>query len=319
MIKLSIAAGYVPGFHWFHHIGTEHLAELIASDHPFLEYCQIANGLFKDVPLGDKHMGWVSPSGVDVEATYRSDNGETLNCVMDDILNILYWINDTVGTNDFHHSNIEICFKHCVASWRGLGLDLAEFQLMMIVQIHCLAGIMVKGHKDLHNLVYPVSSLGAAQQLVHLEAHGRPTVLNMILKENDIKQYGLNGAEGGLCEISVNRVGQMFQYVFPQQCLLLIRKEGKHMLKQYMSYIWETFLGTLCHGTLGVIMRCCTRLSIHWSNHFLFLLPLTVPWIRVSATVPLVDWEGGKAHVEVVHEWHLGDFWVCRVTELSVW
>jgi len=33
----------------------------------------------------------------------------------------------------------------------------------------------------------------------------------------------------------------MFEYVFPQQCLLLIGKEGKHMLKRYMSDVWETF------------------------------------------------------------------------------
>jgi hypothetical protein len=33
---------------------------------------------------------------------------------------------------------------------------------MMIFQICSLVGIMQKGHKDLHNLVYPVAGLGEA-------------------------------------------------------------------------------------------------------------------------------------------------------------
>jgi len=112
-IELSIAAGYVPGFHRFHYVGTEHSDELISSWHPFLEYCRLANGLFGDVPLGDTHVGRVSPSSVDIGSVYNSDRGATLACVVDGILSILYWINDTISTDDFNHSNIEKCFQLC--------------------------------------------------------------------------------------------------------------------------------------------------------------------------------------------------------------
>jgi hypothetical protein len=60
----------------------------------------------------------------------------------------------------------------------GLHLDISEFHLMTIVQTCCLAGVVVKGHKDLHNLVYLVSKLGGAEQLKLIHNHKRPDMLN---------------------------------------------------------------------------------------------------------------------------------------------
>jgi hypothetical protein len=61
---------------------------------------------------------------------------------------------------------------------------------------------LITGHKDLHNLVYPVSSLGAAKQLKHILPENRPYVLNLILKEMGLEEYGTNAVEGSLCKTS---------------------------------------------------------------------------------------------------------------------
>jgi hypothetical protein len=93
------------------------------------------------------------------------------------------------------------------------GTGIGEFCFMMILQICCLAGIMQKGHKDLHNLVYPVAGLGAAGQLEHVEPKDRPTVLHCIISEFDLEDYGTNAAEGMLCETSETRVTKIFDFM----------------------------------------------------------------------------------------------------------
>jgi hypothetical protein len=40
---------------------------------------------------------------------------------------------------------------------------------MIALQVCCLGEVIVKGHKNLNNLFYPVASLGAAAQLSHLK------------------------------------------------------------------------------------------------------------------------------------------------------
>jgi hypothetical protein len=52
---------------------------------------------------------------------------------------------------------------------------------MIAVQICCLAKVMVNGHHNLNNLVYPIGNLGAAKQLSHLKNIGeRPEMLNTV-------------------------------------------------------------------------------------------------------------------------------------------
>jgi hypothetical protein len=62
---------------------------------------------------------------------------------------------------------------------------------MMAIQICCLAGIVVKGHKNLNNLVYHVKSLGAAKQLEHLDNDKRETMQTRILQDFQLEAYGL--------------------------------------------------------------------------------------------------------------------------------
>jgi hypothetical protein len=60
-------------------------------------------------------------------------------------------------------------------------LDFAEFRIMISVLICCLAKVVVNGHRNLNNLVYPVGKLGAAKQLSHLKNVGkRPEMINTI-------------------------------------------------------------------------------------------------------------------------------------------
>jgi hypothetical protein len=143
-------------------------------------------------------------------------NESKMDEVINGILGLLNWINDTAGTDEFCHTMIEEKFQECSATWKEDGhtdVELAEFQLMIIVQICCLINLVIKSHKDLHNLVYPVLSLGAAKQLEHVQPGDRFYVLNLIMKWFMLRHLGMNGCEGSLCETSDIRVGNMYDVV----------------------------------------------------------------------------------------------------------
>jgi len=112
---------------------------------------------------------------------------------------------------------------------------------MIAIQICCLAKAVVKGHKNLHNLVYPVSNLGAADQVLHLLTSERPNVLSLIIRERGLEDYGCNVAEGSFCETSENRIGKIFDFVFPGQLQFRHGKDGENLLKEYNSATWERF------------------------------------------------------------------------------
>jgi hypothetical protein len=63
--------------------------------------------------------------------------------------------------------------------------------------------VVVTGYPNLNNLVYPVASLEAADQLSHLkDKHERPEILkNAIICEMEVEEYGTNTAEGLHCFI----------------------------------------------------------------------------------------------------------------------
>jgi hypothetical protein len=85
-------------------------------------------------------------------------------------------------------------------------LDFGEFRMMLAIQICCLTKVVVTGHANLNNLVYPVSGLGARSQLDHLESSSdRQEVVNTIVYEMDMEEYGTNAAEGLLCEMLLTR------------------------------------------------------------------------------------------------------------------
>jgi hypothetical protein len=89
---------------------------------------------------------------------------------------------------------------------------------MLIVQTLCLAGVVVKGHKDLYNLVYPVHNLGTAKY--YLSA------------ETGLEAFGIDASEGNLCESAENRVCRIKDYVMKGMMLMSFSTEdGSHMFK----------------------------------------------------------------------------------------
>ena len=118
--------------------------------------------------------------------------------------------------------------------WQGgriSRLTLQSFVSCWSVQICVLAGIVVKGHKDLHNLVYPVASLGAAKQLEHILHEECPRVQQQIIAELGMEGYRTNASKGFLCEMSQECVLKIFDAVMRGQPVLV------HIVQNY----WTTF------------------------------------------------------------------------------
>jgi hypothetical protein len=97
-------------------------------------------------------------------------------------------------------------FARPLLGGRILGTGTAEFHLMLVVQICVLAGIIVRGHKDLWNLVSPLAKLSAAKELEHIVPHECPMVLKRLVTEFGMDGYGANAhpAKGMLCKTSEN-------------------------------------------------------------------------------------------------------------------
>jgi hypothetical protein len=200
------------------------------------------------------------------EDVFLKEDGKTMNGTMekviDGIVGVLEWIEAKKDDPaEFHHAGIESRVWQCIDDWKktaadqmdngldktkyleGLAkLDFGEFRMMIVVQICCLAKVVVKGHGNLNNLVYPVSGLGARSQLSHLkDSMDRQEVINMIVHEMGMEELGTNAAEGLLCETSLNRVSTIFDYIFYGMMIFRICKEGKNWRKPFGSPVWEEF------------------------------------------------------------------------------
>jgi hypothetical protein len=180
--------------------------------------------------------------------------------VVDGLLGALEWIEEKKNDpTEFHHAGNEARVQQCVDDWKSIAveqrkngpdemkyleglakLDFGEFRMMLAIQICCLAKVIVPGHANLNNLVYPVSGLGARSQLDHLEnSSERQEVVNTIVYEMD--EYGTNAAEGLLCETSLRHVEGVWDYVIYGQMLFRICKEGKNWLKLFGELEWREF------------------------------------------------------------------------------
>jgi hypothetical protein len=112
---------------------------------------------------------------------------------------------------------------------------------MMLVQMCVLIRVGIKkGHVDLHNLVYPVSGLGAAEQLKHIkDPEDRQYVVEHIVKQTGLEEFGTNAAEGCLCETSDKRYTHIFDVFMKGQCLFaMCTTTGQHLVKLYGSSEW---------------------------------------------------------------------------------
>jgi len=102
-----------------------------------------------------------------------------------------------------------------------------------------LSGIIVRPHKDLCSLVYPVTGLGAAKQLKHIHKDERPKVQLWIQQENNLEDFGMSSVECVLCETPDWRIGKIFDYFIRGMSLFYLNKEGVSMVKTYGTYHWE--------------------------------------------------------------------------------
>lgn len=246
-IELVIMAAYHNGFDRFFYLGKKHLQELCdPNSRPSLVYYRHAMKEFGNA-FGSTQVGRISPSGVNFKKVYLNERGE-LNGSMDKVVDrfqvMLQALDDIKGTPDFHHVKIESIVRDCISGWHSEGLnklDLGEFRLMMAVQICCLIKVGGPGHADLHNLVYPVSALGAARQLAHVDPPNRPYVLRLIMKEAHVTRLGTNAGEEMLCETSEERVGKIDDIVYPEEILFCHGPDGKNLLKEYGSDSWMDF------------------------------------------------------------------------------
>jgi hypothetical protein len=109
-------AGYMSGWSHFYHLCMQNLDELAnPNKRPSLVFYDLAMDHF-GVAFGDPQMGRISPSNIAYPAIYL-DKDCNVSSVMDDvvdgILQMLKWIDETARTDDFHHANIEKEIQGC--------------------------------------------------------------------------------------------------------------------------------------------------------------------------------------------------------------
>jgi len=188
-VEMSLIASYFNGFHRFYYLGKKEFTAIMSDDHPAIKFHQIYEKEFRNESIADCHSGnRINPCGVAFKNVFYSDcdpERKTLTMVVDGIIGILEWINLNIDDdNEFNHAGIERKFRQCLDDFKNntrSKLDFSEFRLMMAVQMCCLSGIVVKGHKNLNNLVYPVKTSGAAKQLKHLDNDERQAMQMRIL------------------------------------------------------------------------------------------------------------------------------------------
>lgn len=269
-VELAFHLGYLPGYCRAFHLGQNRMDDLLGASSPSLKMFLLAEELFVDEksklsPLGDYQSGRWSPSAIQYRDVFLNEDG-TMNGVMekvvDGLVGVLEWIeNNKHDPAEFHHAGIEARVQQCVDDWKNIAskqrengpeetkcleglakLDFGEFRMMLAIQICCLAKVVVTGHANLNNLVYPVSGLGARGQLDHLKTSSdRQEVIVTIVCEMEMEEYGTNAAEGLLCETSLGRVEVVFDFVFYGQMLFKICKDGKNWLKAFGESEWEEF------------------------------------------------------------------------------
>jgi hypothetical protein len=177
-----------------------------ANEWPSLPYYNHVVRKFGGVAFGDPQVKRMSTMAVEFPDIYLDDNGQissAMDIVVNGILKVLKIIGERVSTDEFHHVSTKNLVQGCINDWHQMGLtklDFVEFWIVIVVQICCLIKVEITGHADLHNLVYPVASLGAAKQLVHVDHHDRPYFLSIIIYETGLEDFGTNAREGCLCK-----------------------------------------------------------------------------------------------------------------------
>jgi len=243
LMELCIMAAYQTGFHRFYYIGSNYQSELASSTNPSRRYFDLSKQLFGGI-TGDVGSRRISPPGINFESVFIGDDGNMNNVmatVVKDVLQLLEWINSNVGSKPkFTQHKIEEKFRSTIKNWAGYRCEIGEFRLMLAVQLCVLCGIVIKPHPNLRNMVYPVATLGAAKQLQHLSGgRSRESLLELILTEFKLDEWGLNCPESLLCETAENRVTLIKDYFFKYQSLHTLAEDGFACRKEYGSTVWK--------------------------------------------------------------------------------
>ena len=247
VIRLCLLAGYTTGFHRFYYIGDKYLMNLLCDDvDTFVLFPKLTMKEF-GVLFGDKQVGRISPTNltyakfcrVFLQAHEEDKANEMCDTMVDEVYQLLLWINDHIDDDSFCAAVIEKRFQDACEKWACMETDFSEFRLMIVVQILVLAGVVVRDHPRLNDLVYPVAKLGAAEQLQHIQPEDRPLIHNRIMSEFNTEDCGESGVEGTLCESSDSRVTNIYDYFFrgPKtgQDIFTFSPTGQRLRKPYGS------------------------------------------------------------------------------------
>ena len=124
-IELLTMAAYMGGWSRFYYLCTEKFEDIVQSkERPSKVYYDLAQKRFGKA-FGDNTPGRVtriSPSNIDYPKVYLDEDGNVtkkMDDVIDGVLGVLKWIDETVGTDDFNHANIQETIKACCADVRG--------------------------------------------------------------------------------------------------------------------------------------------------------------------------------------------------------
>jgi hypothetical protein len=101
-IELAVCTSYMGGYHRFTTLAISKEEELLQSEHPLIKYYCLAIDQFNGVAFGDPQVGCINPTGVKFVETFINDGGKAIEVLVDGIVALLEWINETVRTADFH-------------------------------------------------------------------------------------------------------------------------------------------------------------------------------------------------------------------------
>ena len=140
-VELLTMAAYMSGWSRFYHLSMENLDEIVNSEErPSLVYYNLAMKRFGKA-FGESQPGRVkrmSPSNINYREVYLDDKGNVtskMDDVIDGVLDLLKWIDETVGTDEFHLANIEERFQACLAEVRDRSISFCV--------IHCSVSLLV--------------------------------------------------------------------------------------------------------------------------------------------------------------------------------
>ncbi len=140
-----------------------------------------------------------------------------------------------------------------------------------------------------------VSSLGAAEQLSHVNPNDWQYILSLILKEMDLQEYGTNVAEGSLCKSLEGRVRKIHDYVFPNKC-----NSASEAPAQTCWSTLEATIGSYFRKTCNLFKNT----PVLWSSQAIFS-----KWLSFCNCLPFIYQL--TFSIECICHWqeHLGPFW----------